>query len=292
MPNRILLPIFLLIAGIWATGCNGSGSSSDSGSDPLPLDERLSQGQVRAGVISKESELIGGPEAQGWLGDYKIYNSHVAFIIENIDQPRGWGPYGGSLLDADIIRPDGEPGQDRLQEVFLQVSMLTHYPTAAEVVADGKDKTAIIRVSGRDQGIPALDAAIGGSIEPKNLQIVTEYILEPDQNFLLIRTTVETTDRSGILVDCGDVVLNGDLTDDFVPGQKVTGSGLPSGNHEYLAGVSPQGCNLYTSIGTSMHSTFALHEVSLMRIVEGIAPPDRSDEDPLVLERMLVMGGA
>jgi carboxypeptidase family protein len=291
MSNRIRRLILLLLAGIWAAGCNGSGSSSDSGSDPLPLDERLVAGQVRAGVITKESELIGGPEAQGWLGDYKIYNSRVAFIIENIEQPRGWGPYGGSLLDADIIRAEGEAGQDRLQEVFLQVSMLTLYPTASEVVADGQNGRAMIRISGRDQGIPALDAAIGGSIEPKNLEIVTEYILEADQDFLLIRTTVETSDRSGILVDCGDVVLNGDLTDDFVPGQKATGTGLPAGDHEYLAGVSPQGCNLYTSVGESMHSTFSLHEVSLLRIIEGIAPPERDNQDPLMLERILVLGG-
>ncbi|HUU03780.1 MAG TPA: CehA/McbA family metallohydrolase [Myxococcota bacterium] len=256
-----------------------------------PLDERLGPGQVRAGVIAAESELIGGPEAQGWIGDFKLYNSRAAFIIENIDQPRAWGPYGGSLLDADIVRPVGEPGRDRLAEIFPQLGMLTLFPEQAEVIADGSDgQAAIVRISGRDQGIPELDAAIDGAIEPKDLRIVHDYILEPDVEYLRIRTSITTGARAAVALDAGDVVLNGDTTSDFVPGSNFTGSGIPSGEHDYLAGAAPDGCNLYAGASGGIQATFGLHEVALLKVVEGSAPPESGADDPLVAERILVVG--
>jgi len=270
---------------VLACACSSNGPGA-------PLDERLGPGLVRAGVISAESELIGGPEAQGWIGDFKLYNGRVAFIVENIDQPRAWGPYGGSLIDADIVRPEGQAGRDRLAEVFLQVGMLTLFPEQAEVVADGSDgQAAIVRISGRDQGIPELDAAIDGAIQPKDLHIIQDYILEPDADYLRIRTTITTGARTGVALDAGDVVLNGDTTTDFTPGGSFTGSGIPPGQHDYLAGAAEDGCNLYAGTAGSIQATFGLHEVSLLKVVEGTAPPDSGADEPLVAERILIVGG-
>ncbi len=279
--------ILVFLQALLIIGCQGAGG----GPDHAPLDERLGPGQVRAGVITSTSELLEGPEAQGGIGDFKIYNNKAAFIIQNIDLPRGWGPYGGSLLDADIIRPEGEPGHDTLQEVFLQVGMLTLFPESAEVIANGSDgQAALVRITGRDQGIPELDAAIDGAIEPRDLHIVHDYILEPDVNYLRIRTSIVTNGRAAIKLDVGDVVLNGDKTTDFVPGKNFTGSGIPQGEHAYLAGADPAGCNLYTGIDGSIQATFGLHEVALLKVIEDTVPTAGDGVDPLVAERIFMVG--
>lgn len=269
-----------------------SGACSGGAPAGVRLDERLAPGQVRAGVITAESELIGGPEAQGWLDDFKIYNSRAAFIIENIDQPRTWGPYGGSLIDADIVRPEGEPGRDRLAEIFVQLGMMTLYPEKIEVVSSGDDdQAAVVRVSGHDQGIPELDAALSGAIEPRDLRIVQDYILEPDASYLRIRTSITTSAKTAVALDVGDVVLNGDTNTDFTPGASFKGSAVPTGEHDYLAGAANDACNLYTGADGGVQSSFGLHEVVLLKTAEGSAPPESGSGEPLVAERILIVGG-
>ncbi|RME24687.1 MAG: hypothetical protein D6806_09215, partial [Deltaproteobacteria bacterium] len=171
-----------VVAGV-AQGCSGSGGGGGTW-----LDEPLGPGEVRAGVITRESELLEGVEAHGWLGDFKMYNSRVAFVIENIEQPRGWGPYGGTVLDADVVRAEGEPGEDLFQELIPKIDTLTIYPLSAEIASDGSDgNAAVVRIEGEQRGIPLVDAATGGVLKPRGMNIVQEYILEPDAEYLRIR---------------------------------------------------------------------------------------------------------
>src|SRR5688500_15925337 len=71
---------------------------------PLSLDETLPAGQTRAGPVTKQSELIGGVTAKAKIGDYKIYNDRVAFTIGRTGISRGYHPYGGQILDVDLVR--------------------------------------------------------------------------------------------------------------------------------------------------------------------------------------------
>ena len=41
----------------------------------LDLSVQLADGETRAGQITRENELIGGPMAKAKIGDYKLYNS-------------------------------------------------------------------------------------------------------------------------------------------------------------------------------------------------------------------------
>jgi len=264
-----------------AAACGG-----ESGGTP-PLDERLGPGEVRAGVITKESELMGGIEAHGWIGDYKIYNSKVAFVVQNAFEPRGWGPYGGSLLDADVVREEGEEGHEEFQELFLTVDLLSMQPNAAEVVADGSDgQAAVVRFTGKQRGIPILDTAISGSLEPKRLEIVNEYILEPDARYLRIRTSLRSRGPSDIPVTVGDLVLNGDRAADFVRYAGVFTGELAGGQHPFLGGFSENSCNLYTGTGGDIRVLISIDGVTPLQAGEG----DAGRDQPLVVERRLIIG--
>jgi hypothetical protein len=119
---------------------------------PPRLDEPLGPSEVRAGVITRESELLKGVEAHGWLGDYKLYNNRVAFVVENIAQPRGWGPYGGTLIDADFV-PENGGGEELFEEMIPLIDWMTLYPLQAEIVSDGSDGgPAVLRISGEHRG--------------------------------------------------------------------------------------------------------------------------------------------
>lgn len=256
-----------ILAAALLAGCAGNGGGADAGPGPPPLDERLQAGEVRAGVITRESELLEGPEAHGWIGDFKLYNHRAAFVVQGIDSTRAWGYYGGTLIDADRIREPGRTGHEALEEIMVQIDLLTMYPESAEVVNDGSDgRPAVVRVSGRHQGIPPLDAAIPGALQPQDLDIVNEYILAPDADHLRIRTSIDGRASS---LSVGDMVRLGDTTAKF--------------EDQFRAGYNPHLCYLYTGVGGTVRTAFELYEVALLRVHQGSVP--------FTSERLLLVGG-
>jgi PHP domain-containing protein len=170
--------------------------NNDDDDDDFNLSDPLGDGEVRAGQISAENELIGGPRARGEVGDYKIYNSHVEFIIRSPEHPGvSWGGYSGNIIDADRARPQAEPGQDNLLGVDNIIGIVrSFWAQEIEVVSDGSDGTAIIRVAGKDGGNQFIDSLVGAGIDLYKqdyaFRIVNEYILEADKDYLTTRTTV------------------------------------------------------------------------------------------------------
>ena len=61
-------------------------------------------------VMSRD-ELIGGPTALGEVGDFLLENDKIRVVIQGPGFSRGFGVYGGSLIDADLQRPTatGDP---------------------------------------------------------------------------------------------------------------------------------------------------------------------------------------
>jgi hypothetical protein len=280
-----------LFTGLLLAGCGGSGGGADGGDQRLELDERLEPGQVRAGVIERESELLTGPEAHGWLGDYKLYNDRVAFIVQGPDAPRGWGPYGGSLLDADWIRPEGEAGAECFQELFAQIDVLGVAPTSAELVADGSaGGPAQVRFRAEHRGIPLVDAATNGALQPADLEIVQDYLLAADSDHLLVRTSLRTRSGPERELTVGDLVLNGDRSVDYIPGHGRLADDLPAGELDYLVGADRSGCTLYTGADGPIRPAFSIQGITPINVGDGTAPAARGGNAPLVVERVLIAG--
>ncbi|MCB9646858.1 MAG: CehA/McbA family metallohydrolase [Deltaproteobacteria bacterium] len=149
---------------------------------PLPLDEPLLPGQVRAGLVSEPSELIGGPAAKGRVGDYKIYNDQIQVLIGQPGLARGYNPYGGNVIDADVVRPAGEAGRSRFGEVIVATDLFILDGQQVEVVSDGRDGVeARIRATGRPADMPLFSAFFSELFgqEPYDLEWQVDYVLEP-----------------------------------------------------------------------------------------------------------------
>lgn len=240
------LVVFMVLVVGQLVGCHGGDSKKEIQEAPLRLDVELGSGEVRAGIVTRTDELIGGPRAEGEIGDYKIYNSRVEFIIRSPMNPAvGWSCNAGNLVDADWARPAEESGKDCLWEHAQLVGALRGFlARSIEVVgAGGRSEAAVIRVHGKDGGIQKVD----GTIRTRNykLDIFVDYILEPDANQLFIRTTLgNTTDRE-MMVMVGDLPSWPDKIAPFAPGDGLGGDEIdPLRTVPYFAGINRIGLDV------------------------------------------------
>lgn len=97
--------------------------------------------------IESRAELAGGPKALGEIGDYLLENEHLKIVIQDKGFSRGFGVYGGSLIDADLKRldsvslgrPHGGQGADSFGEMFPAFFVEALAPEDVRVVNDGTD---------------------------------------------------------------------------------------------------------------------------------------------------------
>ncbi len=172
---------------------------------PLPLDELLSGGQARAGIITKSSELIGGDEAKAGLGDFKLYNSKIAVIVAAKDLGRGLLPYGGNIIDADVVRP-GQLGRTTFGEVLIGLDLAVLHPSNIVIAKDGRDGgPAVIRVEGRADGIPLFDALLGNILSGSRptLEVTAEYTLEPDADWVRMKYSAKNVAPDKVTAEIG-----------------------------------------------------------------------------------------
>lgn len=186
--------------------------------EPLDLTERLSSGQVRAGRITDEQALFGGIAAEGQVGDFKIYNDRVAFIIQSRRQGSYMSTYGGNVIDADIIRDDGI-GRDLVIEWAPNLGFGRFVdPTSVRLADDGRDGTACVRVVGDEAAFQYLSGGFEIPHVDLGLRVVTDYILEPDSYTLEVRSTITATDGEATFAP-GDILSGArEIADPWEPG--------------------------------------------------------------------------
>ncbi len=178
---------------------------------------------AHASRIASLDQAIGGPKATARPGDYLLENDHVRFAVLDGRYSYGPAPYGGTLVDADLVRSDpkwgGGHGNDQLAETFSAVDLdLAAADTSEEVeiLNDGSDgNAAIIRVDASDEPFLSALGLLWSIVSHPEMRLTTDYILEPDADVLLMRTTVTILDPSGD----GSVVPMSDLAEaPVVPG--------------------------------------------------------------------------
>jgi hypothetical protein len=76
----------------------------------------------RAYVIKNRTQIIGGAAALADLGDYILENDKIRLAFPEKGNSTGPGVFGGSLMDADVRRPQaafrGGKGKDQFAELF------------------------------------------------------------------------------------------------------------------------------------------------------------------------------
>ncbi len=197
-------------------------------SPPPKLDVPLAAGQARAGKVTRDSELIGGPVAYGRANDvWKLYNAKARFLIQDVGTSVGLDIYGGNLIDADLVHAndDGENGNDLFREMFPIIGLHELNAKSIDVVSDGTGGGAAhLRVTGTDAPsmiLPQLDDLaqdLGGTI-------TLDYILEPDVPYLKIVTTYSASNgQSQPTVGLGDFVSFGASLSVISPENGFTGN--------------------------------------------------------------------
>ena len=142
------LTILALVAGAWlAGGCNDGAPYTD------------------AYRVTNRTQLIGGPAALAELGDYILENDRIRIAMPQRGNSVGPGVFGGSLMDADIHRPQAQfrngNGRDGFGELF-PIGNLTIPAICLDGEKDKIDDVAIVRL---EQIYPFPGAKLGSIIE-------------------------------------------------------------------------------------------------------------------------------
>ncbi len=236
-------PVVLGLAFMLAAGCGDSGGAqgsggadvvdsgdgSDSGAadvddaDDLPrLARRLNADEARAGLVTDAAELIGGPKADGQVGDIKIYNHHVAFIVEGARRTGGYRVWGGLPVDIDLARDPGEPGRDTYGEWLPTWNLTILHPESVEVLADGSDGgDAHVRVTGATGPFDwaTHNKFVFFQLTPTTLEVVYDYRLGPDDEALELTVTVTNPTAADLEVDTPFMLsIHGDGVFPWAPG--------------------------------------------------------------------------
>jgi hypothetical protein len=190
-----------------------SGAPVTDGRDPTVA---AACGEARAGVImaGQDAALIGGTSAEGrtGAGDVALYNCKVRFVVQGAHDGDGYLLSPGSLIDADVVRPAGEPGWDPIDEFDTMFGPYTTFAaTEVGVVADGSDGgPAIVRAIGTDAPLEFISGAVGIAGMQQNLLIIQDYVLEPDASVMRIDTRFVAVGPHSVPLQLGDFVLYSD----------------------------------------------------------------------------------
>lgn len=205
-------------------------------------------GGAYARRIEEPTELIGGPGALGAVGDFAIGNDKIRVIVQNQGWSRGFGIFGGGIIDADIVRPgadrdgSGGKGRDNFGEffpaLFLQAFDVADQagvdPQTGETItlpgievrSDGSDGgEAVIRTRATGGDLLTMVSELVNQLVPRGLRFETDYIISPQDRHVkivgrIINTGFQPLDFTGLSellgqFGFGDVALQlplGDVT--------------------------------------------------------------------------------
>lgn len=194
----------------------------------VPSGELPGAGEVRAEKITAASQFLGGPKREARIGDFKLYNDRAGFIIAGTRLQSGVFMYGGVVESAGILKP--ESGGARWYNLLGDTSLALYKggdplmgarmiaPVAAEILEDGSDGEAIVRIKARDAEWPERKEAMTFGSRSLKVKIIVDYILRPDSPNLEIKITILNDLKSERTFSIGQFFLTGDGSNLFAPG--------------------------------------------------------------------------
>ncbi len=246
----------------------------------LNLSRRLGPGEVLAGEVTREAALFGGSSAEGELGDFKMYNDRVRFIIQGVRSGGYYVEYGGGILDADIVRAQGQPGMDMLDEhtVMAGLGRLME-AKSIEVINDGSNgKAAVLRVKGESAPLQLLTGAVESLsiVPPRSVHFTHDYTLQPDSWLLELTTTLEWDDQP-TTISPGDLAFMGEE----VAHTYFVGSGLNEGPTEFgwASGIGQRNEVAFAI----MHPDGQFVANSMLQAISSLAPLITGTTEPVTL---------
>jgi len=252
-PRSIWFCFCLIGVLVTASGCPSEPTTEPPTPEPEPgigVDPtvRAAPGEVRGGILPADpadfaAAAWGGITAEARPGDLVLYNDRVRFAIRR-EAGHGYVGVAGALIDADIVRPEGQLGRDTLEEAFLAfgIGALAGADTV-ELVADGSDgQPAVVRVTGRDERWRFVEGVVEADdplTPPLDIDVVTEYVLAADSNALLVRTTLSNPNDDDVRANALDGLIA--AQEDLDP--YGSGEGLSPGALDEPAAIGTVGRN-------------------------------------------------
>ena len=210
-----------------------------------------------ARVAATRGDLVGGQRALGEVGDIVMENDAIRVVIQGPEFSRGFGVYGGSLIDADLRRTDafgdskGGVGHDGFAELFPAFFFQATAVDEVKILSDGSDGTpARVEASGTVGNFLEMLAtfnrlAIGShqqALDPGSEQQIaysTVYEVAPGARHVKLTFKVTNVSRAdlefpssaggallgsfgipqeGFTLPIGDIALYGKTNQVFLPG--------------------------------------------------------------------------
>ena len=168
--------------------------------------------------IETADDLVGGPLAQGKLGDWLLENCSARFVIQDAGQRdlHSVGQYGGNVIDAELV---GRPNRDEFFEVQPSLNVETVINAqSVEIVNDGANGApAVVRSCGPDDLLDYINPSsvaedLGFSFPPSandadlDIEGCTEYRLAAGQTHLEVETFVLNHAPNQVGLFVGDYV--------------------------------------------------------------------------------------
>ncbi|HJN75551.1 MAG TPA: CehA/McbA family metallohydrolase [Myxococcota bacterium] len=210
---------------------------------PVDLTRRLGPGEARAGFVTDEAALFGGISAEGRSGDVKIYNDRVQFVIQGLRPGNYYMEHPGMVVDADIVRPEGQLGRDMVDDWGTMAGVARMQEgTAVSLIDDGRiSGSAIVRIDGEEMGLKLAEGAMEapGFIPELGLAMRTDYVLQPESWFLEVYTTITATEGEATFA-AGDLLMGSlDAAQLFLPGHGL--GEVDQGEYAYQAFLGRRG---------------------------------------------------
>jgi len=240
--SQAALLVALALFGL--AGCDGKSSAP-------------TQGRAYAQRASNRSELVGGERALGEVGDVVMKNEKIRLVIQKEGFSRGFGVYGGGLIDADLRRPQEEGdsfsalGNDQFAELFPAFFVQAVTVDDVAILDDGsRGGTARVEASGFAGDFLELAGVLNRAVTGSNtrfrdpssaprIRYSTIYELEPKAQYVTLRFQVKNISTAalafpgrdartlfgilglpleGFTVPSGDIALFGATSKVFIPG--------------------------------------------------------------------------
>ena len=199
----------------------------------LPSDGTAGTGAT-ASRITDAADVIGGPLSMGRSGDWLLKNGNIRVTVRDVGRVHSFMlTNGGHILDADLVRSDGSEDRDNWLGIQPLVNISqTQGTDDIFVLNDGSDgNPAILRTSGPDDLFDSFtpeyaiySAGNTLSIPPDtldndmNIDLVTDYIIRPDTNYVQVATTVKNLGGEDLNLLMGDYMNPGGELETFGPG--------------------------------------------------------------------------
>ncbi len=225
-----------------------------------------------AGVATRPDQLVGGPKAEGMLGDLVLANARATFVVEGARRAGGYRMWGGHLVDVVI---DGQ--LDRYGEIWFAWNLEAFIPTEATVVATGEDGVAHVRLTGRTGPYAWPDSFLRPLLTPApaDLAVTYDYRLRPDAARLELTVKLANDGADAVDLELPMVATNmGDGVKSFAPGAGF-GAVQSSFGMPWLGAIGPDASYALAS-SQPLDGVFSYANVDIVRLPEQVIEPGAS----------------